>query len=116
MQLEVSPANRSDYETILALHHEAGWIPSRVEGEIWVAWHQRELVGSIQFEEVEPDLLFVRAMVVREASRGRGIGTRMFTEVMATRDADWWLECREERICFYARLGFNVVEQGDRPQ
>jgi N-acetylglutamate synthase-like GNAT family acetyltransferase len=115
MQVEVLRADKNDYGKILALHHEAGWVPSRVDGEVWAAWHQQELVGSVQFEEVGPHLLFVRAMVVREDSRGRGIGARMFTEVMATRDAEWWLECREELIRFYARLGFNVVEQGDIP-
>jgi N-acetylglutamate synthase-like GNAT family acetyltransferase len=71
----------------------------------------RELVGSIQFEEVgSPDVLFVRAMVVREDVRGSGIGTQMITEVMGTRQAEWWLECREERIRFYTRMGFDLVE------
>ena len=37
------------------------------------------------------------------------------TEVMATRDAEWWLECRKERIPFYSRLGFDLVEPGDVP-
>jgi GNAT superfamily N-acetyltransferase len=113
--VDVSRADKSDYAAILALHHEAGWIPSRVDGEVWAVWDHRELVGSMQFEEIGTDLLFVRVMVVRQEARGRGIGTQMFTEVMGTRDAEWWLECRKERIPFYARLGFDLVEPGDVP-
>jgi N-acetylglutamate synthase-like GNAT family acetyltransferase len=116
--LEISLAPKSDYDAILALHHEAGWNPSRVDGEVWAVWEQGELVGSVQFEEVgSPDLLFVRAMVVREDARGRGIGAKMFNEVMATRAAEWWLECRSERVNFYDRLGFHLVGNQDiRPQ
>ena len=39
----------------------------------------------------------------------------MFTEVMGTRQADWWLECREERIRFYERLGFQIVVELEIP-
>ena len=115
-ELWIALAPVSAYDDILALHHEAGWNPSRVEGEVWGAWEHGALVGSIQFEEVgSPDVLFVRAMVVREDARGSGIGTRMFTEVMGTRQAEWWLECREERIRFYTRMGFDLVEEAEIP-
>lgn len=113
--MEITLASRSDYDAILALHHEAGWVRSRVDGEVWAAWEERELVGSLQFEKVTSDLLFVRAMVVREDSRGRGIGAQMFSDVMKTRDADWWLECRDERVAFYSRLGFEVSDQDGIP-
>ena len=115
-ELQISLAPESAYEAILALHHEAGWNPSRVEGEVWGAWERGELVGSIQFEEVGSlDVLFVRAMVVREVARSRGIGAQMLKEVMATRRAEWWLECREERIRFYTRMGFHIVEGAEIP-
>jgi N-acetylglutamate synthase-like GNAT family acetyltransferase len=39
----------------------------------------------------------------------------MFAEVMATRRAEWWLECREERIRFYTRMGFHLVEGAEIP-
>src|SRR5207245_9925083 len=71
-----STTSRSDYDAILALHHEAGWLRSRVDGEVWAAWEERELVGSLQFEKLTSDLRFVRAMVVREDSRGRASARR----------------------------------------
>jgi N-acetylglutamate synthase-like GNAT family acetyltransferase len=70
----------------------------------------------MQFEEVGgPDRLFVRAMVVREDVRGEGIGGMMLARVVATRVAQWWLECRTERINFYARHGFALVAPEDLP-
>jgi len=70
----------------------------------------------MQFEEVGgPEILFVRAMVVREDLRGGGVGAAMLTRVVATRVAEWWLECRTERIDFYARHGFALVAPEDLP-
>jgi N-acetylglutamate synthase-like GNAT family acetyltransferase len=115
-ELTVAPAPASAYEAILGLHHQAGWNPSRVDGEVWAAWLSDELVASMQFEEVGgPEILFVRAMVVREDLRGGGIGAAMLTRVVATRVAEWWLECRTERIDFYARHGFALVAAEDLP-
>jgi N-acetylglutamate synthase-like GNAT family acetyltransferase len=115
-ELQIALAPESAYEAVLALHHQAGWNPSRVGGEVWGAWEHGELVGSIQFEEVgSPNVLFVGAMVVRDDVRGSGIGAHMFTEVMGTRQAEWWLECSEERIRFYTRMGFELVEGAEIP-
>ena len=115
MGLEITRAVLADHHPILDLHHEAGWAQSRVDGEVWVAREGRQLVGSLQFEELPSGLLFIRAMVVREASRGRGVGGHMLDEVLGTRHADWWLECRDERIQFYSRHGFRVVEEDMMP-
>jgi N-acetylglutamate synthase-like GNAT family acetyltransferase len=112
---EISPAAAADHDVILDLHHEAGWAQSRVDGEVWVAREDGELVGSLQFEELPSGLLFIRAMVVREASGGRGGGGRMLDEILETRHANWWLECRHERIRFYSRHGFQLVEEQAMP-
>jgi N-acetylglutamate synthase-like GNAT family acetyltransferase len=115
-ELAIALSPKNDYDAILALHRQAGWNLSRVDGEVWGAWEDGELVGSVQFEEVgSADVLFVRAMVVREDARGRGIGARMFTHVMGTRAAAWWLESRSERVAFYNRLGFRVIDEEDIP-
>jgi GNAT superfamily N-acetyltransferase len=112
---DISRAAAGDHDAILGLHHEAGWAQSRVDGEVWAAWEDGELVGSLQFEELPSGLLFIRAMVVREDSRGRGIGGRMLEETLETRAADWWLECRDERIAFYTRHAFQLVEEQSMP-
>lgn len=37
----------------------------------------------------------------------------MLTRIVATRVAEWWLECRTERIGFYERHGFALVAPED---
>ena len=74
-----------------------------------------ELIGSAQLLELAPGLVLIDAAVVRADARGRGIGTQMLRTILATRTADWWLECREERIAFYERLNFSVVPPSTVP-
>lgn len=115
MHFEISRAKPLDDDAILRLHREAGWADSRVDGEVWVARQEGELVGSLQFVDLAPELLLITAMVIREDRRGRGIGRKLLAEVLRTRSADWWLECRRERIRFYSGLGFGLVDRTDVP-
>jgi GNAT superfamily N-acetyltransferase len=107
-RVEISLATASEHGAILALHREAGWPGTHVDGEVWAARDAGDVVGSVQVIELAPRLMLIDAAVVRADSRGRGIGTAMVTAVLATQEALWWLECRAERIAFYERLGFAV--------
>jgi GNAT superfamily N-acetyltransferase len=106
--LDVSHATRGEHAAILTLHREAGWPGKQVDGEVWAARQAGALLGSVLLIELAPALILIDAAVVRADARGRGIGEQMLRVVLATRSATWWLECREERISFYERLGFSV--------
>lgn len=108
-RLEITLALPGDHAAILALHREAGWPGTHVEGEVWAVREDGEIAGGVQLLELAPGLVLIDAAVVRADARGRGIGTRMLQTVLATHTAHWWLECRDERIAFYERLGFAVV-------
>ena len=82
---------------------------TQVDGEIWAVREAGRLIGSVQLLDLAPGLILIDAAVVRANARGRGIGTQMLRTILATRSAEWWLECREERIAFYERLNFSVV-------
>jgi GNAT superfamily N-acetyltransferase len=107
--LEIGRALAADHPAILALHREAGWPGTHVDGEVWAVREAGEITGSVQLLELAPGLMLIDAAVVRTDARGRGIGTQMLRAVLATRTAEWWLECREERIAFYERLAFQVA-------
>jgi N-acetylglutamate synthase-like GNAT family acetyltransferase len=106
---EIARALPGEHAAILELHREAGWPGTQVEGEVWAAQTAGQLVGSIQVIVLAPGLMLIDAVVVRDGARDRGIGAAMVRTVLATRTAEWWLECREERIAFYERLGFAVA-------
>jgi GNAT superfamily N-acetyltransferase len=108
---EIARALPGEHAAILALHREAGWPGTNLDGEVWAARAAGELIGSTQLIELAPGLILIDAAVVRAEARGRGIGSEMLRAVLATRSAEWWLECREERVAFYERLGFAVEPQ-----
>jgi GNAT superfamily N-acetyltransferase len=113
--IEIAQAAPSDHEAILELHREAGWPGTHVDGEVWAAREGAEILGGVQLLELAPGTILIDAAVVRSTARGRGVGTDMLRRVLATREADWWLECREERIGFYLRLAFHVERDADVP-
>jgi len=101
---------------VLALHHEYGWMDEAVSGgELWVAREGDEVVGAVELIELDPARVVVAVAVVRESRRGQGIGSRLMSKVLASRSAEWWTECREQRIGFYVRLGFELVALNDLP-
>ena len=111
--LQLAPATPDEHESILVLHREAGWPDTHLEGEVWVLRDLGGLAGSVQLIELAPDLFLIGAIVVRSDARGRGLGSEMARKVLATRTAEWWLECRQQRVAFYRRLGFAVVAAAD---
>ena len=114
-RIAISLAEPGDRAAILALHREAGWPGTHLDGEVWGRAHLAdEVVGSAQLIELASGIVLVDAAVVRADARGRGIGTALLRTVLATREAEWWLECREERIAFYERLGFVVIDDVPR--
>ncbi len=113
--LEFTRANETAEETILGHRHEAGWERTSLEGEIWVATDGSVVVGSLQLVDIADDIVLVDAVVVPESRRGEGIGGELMRRVLTTREAEWWLECREERIAFYRCLGFALVAASEVP-
>jgi GNAT superfamily N-acetyltransferase len=108
--LEIGLARLGEHAAILALHREAGWPGTHVDGEVWTVHAGDRLVASAQLVELAPPLILVDAVVVAAGERGRGIGTELMRAALATRAAEWWLECRAERMAFYERLGFELAE------
>jgi len=110
-RIEISLAAPAEHAAILALHREAGWPGTHTEGEVWAARACGDVVGGLQLIALAPQVILIDAAVVRASARGRGIGSELLRGVLATRTAEWWLECREERIAFYERLGFVVADE-----
>jgi GNAT superfamily N-acetyltransferase len=107
--LLVEPWRSDDRDAILALHREAGWRAEQVLGEVLVARLGGAVAGAVHLLRYPPDEVLVGAIVVCERLRGRGIGAALMRGAMTGRPGRWWLECRQERIAFYERLGYAVV-------
>jgi GNAT superfamily N-acetyltransferase len=108
-------AGAADAAAILALHHEAGWSTGSVYGDVLVSREGDDVVAAIHLVSFPPHDVLVGAMVVRANRRGRGIGAELMRSAMASTQGVWWLECRRERVAFYRRLGFGLVDEAAVP-
>jgi N-acetylglutamate synthase-like GNAT family acetyltransferase len=114
-QIVVREARDADREAIAALHREAGWATGAFDGDVWISEADGEVVAAIHLSHFPQREVLVAAMVVREDRRGAGIGADLMRAVMASTPGTWWLECRHERIGFYRRIGFDVVDEAAVP-
>lgn len=115
MELDVQVADARHEEAIRQQRGEAGWKDTPFAGEVWVGLREGGVVGSLQLVDCGEGAVLLDAVVVGESRRGQGTGAAMIRAVLAGRQADWWLECRAERMPFYARLGFEEVERSGLP-
>jgi N-acetylglutamate synthase-like GNAT family acetyltransferase len=114
-QIVVREARDADHEVIRALHREAGWAVGEVDGYVLVSEVDCEVVAAVHLHHFPHREFLVTAMVVRADRRGAGIGAELMCSAMASTPGTWWLECRHERVAFYRRLGFDVVDESAVP-
>jgi GNAT superfamily N-acetyltransferase len=114
-EIVIGAAGAADTDAVLSLHHEAGWSTGTVYGDVLVSREGDDVVAAIHLVSFPPHDVLVGAMVVREHRRGRGIGAALMRAAMASTPGVWWLECRRERVAFYRRLGFDLVEEAAVP-
>jgi predicted N-acetyltransferase YhbS len=82
-------------------------------GRWFVARDADEIVGAIHVAEVD-GALYLDDVSVTEARRGAGLGSRFVGSLLEDRDV--YLACHDNRIAFYERLGFELIEESELPQ
>jgi len=112
--LEYGPASEdelADMERMLADNDRGG---QRYEWGRWfVARDGGEIVGAIHVAEVD-GALYLDDVSVAEARRGAGLGSEFVRTLLHDRNV--YLACHDNRIAFYERLGFEVIEQSALPR
>jgi predicted N-acetyltransferase YhbS len=107
------PRDRPAVEAVLRSNH---WdLDELGEGEIFVARDDGEVVGVVHGADVAPEAFYIAAVVVKEDRRGRGVGSELMRAVMAERPGRFFLACHDNRVAFYERLGYQLVEESDLP-
>jgi GNAT superfamily N-acetyltransferase len=71
-----------------------------------------ELLGCIGFE-LQPDVAFIRSLVVAEPYRRRGVGRILVEAALAHVERPWVeAETDSEGVGFYRRMGFTTTSLG----
>ena len=116
MTIEFGPAVSEDRSAIEAVLRSNDWdIDELGEGEIFVARDDSEVIGVAHGAEVAAATFYIAAVVVREDRRGKGIGGEMMRALMAAHPGISFLACHDNRVAFYRRLGYELVEESDLP-
>jgi predicted N-acetyltransferase YhbS len=115
----ITRATRHDADDILSLLATNEWAEDFApqKGKTFIA-RDGGVIGHVQLIEVEPQTVVIDQVLVLEARRGDGIGTKLMQAAMNSLGGKLFLCCHEERIPFYERLGFQLLENGfgDAPE
>ena len=114
-RLTIKRAELRDYDAIVALFREAKWRAPANAGEFWIARRAIDSVAAAQILDAPAGYAYLGAIVVTRDARRSGVGTRLLETLIAVRDTDWWLECREELVPFYLPHGFAIADDREVP-
>ncbi len=108
----ITRATRHDKDDIHALLATNEWADADLdEGKAFIARDGR-VIGCVRLVEVEPQIVVVDDVLVLEDRRGNGIGTQLMQAAMKNHGGKLYVCCHRERIAFYERLGFTVLDGG----
>lgn len=115
----ITRATRHDKDDIRALLATNDWAKDTDldEGKAFIA-RDGAVVGCVRAIEVEPQTVVLDSVLVLEAKRGSGLGTQLMQAAMNNQGGKLYLCCHDERIPFYERLGFKLLDNGfdDAPE
>jgi predicted N-acetyltransferase YhbS len=108
----VSRHDRSDLEEFFKAHD---WDDHYLDKGVGFIARDGGIVGTLRLIEVEPNVVVIEDVLVREDRRGQGIGAQLMRAAMNSRGGRLYLCCHPERIAFYERLGFSEAPFEELP-
>ena len=113
----IERARARDFEAIVGLYREAQWgAPDpHQSGEFWVARRGDRPVAVAHIVDAPAGFAYLDAIVVTKSLRSTRIGTHLLRQILRTRRAGWWLECRRELIPFYTPHAFVIAPMDQVP-
>lgn len=126
-EIEFKKITNSEPKQVLQLYEDAGWtaytenreqLMSALSGSLMVlgAWDKDQLVGLIRVVGDGEVILYIQDILVLQAYKRRGIGTKLMKRVMEefrnVRQKVLLTEDSEETRGFYESLGFSSCDDG----
>ena len=108
----VSRHDRADLEEFFKTHD---WDDPHLDQGVGFIARDGGIVGALRLIEVEPNVVVVEDVLVKDDRRGGGIGAQLMQAAMNSRGGRLILCCHPERIAFYERLGFSESPYDELP-
>lgn len=112
----ITRATRHDRADVEQLYKEYGWENEHLDkGKAFIA-RDGGVVGALRLVEVEPNMLVVDGVLVKEGRREAGIGRQLMQTAMNSRGGTLYLCCHDNRMRFYGHFGFEEIDVMDAPE
>lgn len=111
----ITRATRHDAIDIEQFYKACEWEDPILDRGVSFIARDGGIVGALRLIELEPNLLAIEDVLVREDRRGAGIGAQLMGAAMNSRGGTLYLCCHPERLRFYGDLGFSEVPYEDLP-
>jgi N-acetylglutamate synthase-like GNAT family acetyltransferase len=113
--LFITRATRHDRDDVTELLAQQGWHDSDLtQGTTFIA-RDGLIAGCVRLIEVEPRVVIVDDMLVREDRRRQGFGSQLMRAAMNSRGGTLYLSCHDDTVAFYERFGFSEISEEDLP-
>jgi N-acetylglutamate synthase-like GNAT family acetyltransferase len=109
----VSRHDRTDLEDFFKAHD---WNDPHLDQGVGFIARDGGIVGALRLIEVEPNVLVIEDVLVKDDRRGQGIGAQLMRAAMNSRGGRLVLCCHPERIAFYERQGFTEIPYEELPE
>jgi N-acetylglutamate synthase-like GNAT family acetyltransferase len=116
MSIHIRPATVADQPTIRALIRRVSINPFNLHWpRFLIAERQGQVVGVGQVKPHRDGSRELASIAVLPSEQGRGVGTALVRALLARERGPLYLYCVAERVTFYERLGFQVVDRAHLP-
>ena len=111
----ITRASRREAADLEEFFKEEEWKDPVLDRGVSFIARAGKIIGNVRLVEVDTNVLVIEDVLVANDRRGDGIGTQLMQATMNSRGGKLYLACHDERLNWYGRLGFTVVDFDELP-
>jgi N-acetylglutamate synthase-like GNAT family acetyltransferase len=112
----ITRASRHDKSDLQEFYEANDWdFGDLSEGVAFIA-REGKIIAAIRLIEVAPATVVIDDVLVKEDKRGTGLGRGIMQAAMNGRAGTLYLACHDDKIGFYERFGFALVDKDALPE
>ncbi|HWL66654.1 MAG TPA: GNAT family N-acetyltransferase [Actinomycetota bacterium] len=112
----ITRASRRETSDLEEFFKEEEWDDPVLDKGIAFIARAGKIIGNVRLIEVDTNVLVIEDILVSKDRRGDRIGTQLVQAAMNSRGGKLYLACHDERLNWYGRLGFTVVDFDALPE
>jgi N-acetylglutamate synthase-like GNAT family acetyltransferase len=116
MPVALRPATVADQKPIKDLVHLVGINPTGLNWQRFIiAEDAGQFVGCVQLKPHNDGVRELASLAVQPSHQAQGVGSQLIRALLEREGGEIYLGCRSPLATYYAKFGFNLVEEKDLP-